>query len=99
MNGGGAISVASANTQISSYQFPGDTLLMVGDIDTTGKDELYHFIWFEGNHDNDQDVDGADFLQWQRGNSPTGLSGSDLATWEANYGASISQPIMVSIVP
>jgi hypothetical protein len=99
INGGGAISVASANTQISSYQFLGDTFVMVGDIDTTGKDELYHLIWFDGNQDNDQDVDGADFLQWQRGNSPTGLNTSNLAAWEANYGLATSQPIMVSIVP
>jgi hypothetical protein len=32
-------------------------------------------------------VDGADFLAWQRGQSPTPLSASDLAVWKSNYGA------------
>jgi len=37
--------------------------------------------------DDNEDVDGADFLRWQRGDSPAGfLSPSDLADWEANYG-------------
>lgn len=36
--------------------------------------------------DIDGDVDGADFLTWQRGESPNPLSQSDLADWEANYG-------------
>ena len=36
------------------------------------------------------DVDGADFLMWQRGESPHLISASDLAAWEANYGADSS---------
>ena len=40
-----------------------------------------------GDFDSDGDVDGADFLAWQRGNSPNPLSASDLAEWESNYGA------------
>ncbi len=36
--------------------------------------------------DFDIDVDGFDFLKWQRGESPNPLSASDLADWEANYG-------------
>ncbi len=44
----------------------------------------------EGNFDNDNlpagDVDGGDFLEWQRGNSPTGpLDQADLTTWQGNY--------------
>jgi hypothetical protein len=39
-----------------------------------------------GDFDIDGDVDGFDFLQWQRGESPDPLSQSDLADWEANYG-------------
>jgi len=35
-----------------------------------------------GDFDLDEDVDGADFLRWQR----DGLSASDLADWEANFG-------------
>lgn len=39
-----------------------------------------------GDFDNDSDVDGEDFLVWQRGGSPTPLSPTDLAAWENNYG-------------
>ena len=40
-----------------------------------------------GDFDDDGDVDGEDFLVWQIGGSPDPLSSSDLADWEANYGA------------
>jgi hypothetical protein len=33
-------------------------------------------------------VDGADFLAWQRGESPDPLSAEDLADWKTNFGAS-----------
>lgn len=39
-----------------------------------------------GDFDIDIDVDGYDFLKWQRGESPNPLSASDLAAWEASYG-------------
>ncbi len=39
-----------------------------------------------GDFDMDGDVDGRDFLIWQRGDSPNPLSASDLADWQANYG-------------
>ncbi len=39
-----------------------------------------------GDHDNDGDVDGRDFLVWQRGGSPDPLSAVDLADWQVNYG-------------
>ena len=38
-----------------------------------------------GDFDFDGDVDGSDFLRWQRGGSPTPLSSGDLANWEANF--------------
>lgn len=40
-----------------------------------------------GDFDGDGDVDGADFLEWQRGNSPNLGSAGDLLDWENNYGA------------
>ncbi|WP_148075660.1 hypothetical protein [Bythopirellula goksoeyrii] len=45
-----------------------------------------------GDFDNDGDVDGRDFLHWQRGDSPNGVSGvsvsaADLTDWQGNYGA------------
>jgi hypothetical protein len=40
----------------------------------------------QGDFDGDGDVDGRDFLRWQRGQSPNPLSASDLAAWKSNYG-------------
>jgi hypothetical protein len=40
----------------------------------------------EGDFDNDGDVDGRDFLVWQRGGSPIPFSASDLAAWQSEYG-------------
>ena len=42
--------------------------------------------FLDGDFDEDGDVDGGDFLIWQRGGSPNPLSASDLADWQANYG-------------
>lgn len=38
-----------------------------------------------GDFDADGDVDGRDFLIWQRGGSPTPLSATDLAAWQSGY--------------
>jgi hypothetical protein len=43
-------------------------------------------------------VDGADFLAWQRGNSPVPLGAADLAAWKANFGASAAN-IAAGAVP
>ena len=40
----------------------------------------------DGDFDGDNDVDGRDFLIWQRGNSPHPLSAGDLNLWQTNYG-------------
>lgn len=42
-----------------------------------------------GDFDHDGDVDGVDYLIWQRGESPNPLSAEDLADWQANYGTSL----------
>ncbi|MCA9238225.1 MAG: PEP-CTERM sorting domain-containing protein [Planctomycetales bacterium] len=39
-----------------------------------------------GDFDEDGDVDGADFLIWQRGGSPLPGSVDDLQAWQANFG-------------
>jgi hypothetical protein len=39
-----------------------------------------------GDFDDDGDVDGRDFLKWQRGESPDPLSADDLAIWQVQYG-------------
>jgi len=38
-----------------------------------------------GDFDFDRDVDGPDFLAWQRGQSPVPFSAADLATWQTEY--------------
>jgi autotransporter-associated beta strand protein len=39
-----------------------------------------------GDFDFDGDVDGNDFLRWQRGQSPNNGSAGDLAIWRGNFG-------------
>lgn len=41
----------------------------------------------DGDFDSDGDVDGSDFLLWQRGGSPNPRSATDLASWNAGYGS------------
>ncbi len=41
-----------------------------------------------GDFDEDGDVDGHDFLKWQRGESTNSGSAADLVLWESNFGAS-----------
>jgi hypothetical protein len=52
-----------------------------------------------GDHDNDGDVDGGDFLAWQRGESPDSLSAIDLADWKANFGAGFPASASSTAVP
>jgi hypothetical protein len=40
-----------------------------------------------GDFNSDGNVDGVDFLIWQRGGSPTTLSAADLQDWQNSYGA------------
>ena len=39
-----------------------------------------------GDFDDDGDIDGQDFLKWQRGESPNPLSAGDLTLWQEQYG-------------
>lgn len=50
-----------------------------------------------GDFNNDTIVDGADFLAWQRGESPTPLSGADLDVWKANFGG--ASTVSVAAIP
>jgi hypothetical protein len=44
-------------------------------------------IALPGDFDSDQDVDGADFLKWQRNFGTPGYDAASLADWKANFGA------------
>jgi formylglycine-generating enzyme required for sulfatase activity len=48
-----------------------------------------------GDFDHDGDVDGRDFLLWQRGGSPSPLSPGDLSDWQGNYG--VGQPLVATL--
>jgi hypothetical protein len=53
-----------------------------------------------GDFDNDGDVDGRDFLAWQRGESPNGVGSiSDLTAWQANYGSPALSAATARMVP
>ncbi len=52
-----------------------------------------------GDFDNDGDVDGIDFLQWQLGASDNPLSAEDLATWAGNFGTTTPLATTLSVVP
>jgi hypothetical protein len=43
-------------------------------------------------YDGDGDVDGRDFLAWQRSESPNPLSAEDLELWQQNFAAGLSAP-------
>jgi T5SS/PEP-CTERM-associated repeat protein len=49
-----------------------------------------------GDFDFDGDVDGRDFLLWQRGETFNPLSAADLAAWQENYGA---PPLAAVVAP
>ncbi len=46
-----------------------------------------------GDFDGDRDTDGADFLAWQRGESPMALSTEDLNLWQAAFAISQSSAL------
>jgi hypothetical protein len=43
----------------------------------------------DGDYNDDGFVDGADFLKWQRGESPNPLAAGDLDAWKTNFGTAI----------
>jgi len=48
--------------------------------------EPYDYPDVLGDFDDDRDVDGNDFLVWQRGGSPNGATPDDLAEWQNHFG-------------
>jgi len=53
----------------------------------------------DGDFDGDGDVDGLDFLKWQRGKLASPLSASDLADWEMNFGTATPLSAASTVVP
>jgi hypothetical protein len=52
----------------------------------------------DGDFNDDNVVDGADFLAWQRGESPEPLGAGDLAAWKSHFGGP-SSAVTSSAVP
>jgi hypothetical protein len=94
----------------AALQSIGSTVPLTGDV-TQGvtRDNFVLFTSVEvldipeGDFDFDGDVDGADFLVWQRsigsttylaadGNGNAIVDAADLALWSANYGATLPPP-------
>lgn len=59
---------------------------IVGGTEFLIDDVTVHGQRLSGDFDQEGDVDGRDFLLWQRGASPDPLSASDLEDWQGNYG-------------
>jgi autotransporter-associated beta strand protein len=74
----GAGSLSLAGPAASSFE-----------LNTSGNSLVLEFIGggtVSGDFDGDGDVDGRDFLRWQRGQSPNPLSSTDLQLWKDQYG-------------
>jgi len=51
----------------------------------------------DGDFNDDDVVDGADFLVWQRGGSPNPLSAGDLDLWKTNFGQTAAAPAVGAV--
>lgn len=74
--------------EFGSVTFLGDTTADVN-YDLVNGDvylDNFHSSAPNGDFDGDGDVDGVDFLVWQRGESPTPLSATDLSAWQSGFG-------------
>ncbi|QDT00229.1 PEP-CTERM sorting domain-containing protein [Adhaeretor mobilis] len=56
-------------------------------------------FFLTGDFDQDNDVDGNDFLIWQRGGSPNGIHSSDLAFWKSQFGSVTALTAVIHTVP
>lgn len=59
----------------------------------------HEFTVLAGDFDLDGDVDGYDFLKWQRGESPNPLSNTDLTAWQNNYEMTVPLSASSAAVP
>lgn len=60
-------------------------------------DSVTLFAYRAGDFNGDNEVDGHDFLLWQRGASPNPYSTSDLQLWQSNYGTGSVQAESLSV--
>lgn len=60
-------------------------------------DSVTLFAQTAGDFDGDGNVNGRDFLMWQRGGSPNPHSTTDLQLWQANYSISALQAVPLGV--
>ena len=76
------------------------TLLTISYAGGDGNDVFINTVaGLAGDFDLDGDVDGRDFLVWQRGGSATPLSATDRSDWQANYGMTAALTVSTAAVP
>jgi hypothetical protein len=80
----GLVEQINLTNSILNLTLPGGT----GDLFKFGDGNFAGLAAANGDFDGDGDVDGRDFLKWQRGQSPNPYSSSDLALWQQTYGNS-----------
>lgn len=66
---------------------------------TTHQGGLLTIYNLPGDYTHDGNVTGADFLAWQRGNSPAPRSEDDLNHWQAEYGVAVAPEVVITAVP
>ncbi len=88
-SGGNLTDSGGQDGRISSFNDSGDLIYRLDF--TTGERAIFMSniapVSTPGDFNGDGTVDGRDFLEWQRGDSPNPLSAGDLADWRANFGA------------
>ncbi len=94
VGGGGLI---TDGLSIGSGLEPGSSLKLVGNNIVVSA--IVGSVGTPGDFDDDGDVDGRDFLIWQRGGSPNPLSAGDLSAWQSNYGTGGLASVVAASVP
>ena len=106
MDGGGSTTMAWWNPDISGsdkselLNFPVGTACCIPLERTVGNSIGVYYVTgssIPGDFDGDGDVDGKDFLEWQRGESPNQLSAEDLPLWVDQFGTTSTLSLSATI--
>lgn len=98
----GLVEQINLTNSILNLTLPGGT----GDLFKFGDGNFAGLEIATGDFDGDGDVDGRDFLAWQRGQSPNPYSSTDLALWQQTYsdsqlaalGTSVPEPMSACLI-
>ena len=88
-----------ANLRTGLYEFTATSGISTGQIGTHFNNVIASFtstdVGTPGDFDGDEDVDGADCLQWQR----DGGTADGLSDWQTNYGTNLNIAATTQAVP